>query len=84
MPNFKWEKKTKEIFELLTSSSPGPFRKKTIQVLEGALVKRIGEDGTVTEPILIECVKETTPKPFIPMGMKKIKHLLEDQSLAKK
>lgn len=78
MSNFKFEDNTGEIYKLVLALSPGPFRKRATQMLNEALVKRIGEDGQVTEPVLVECIKETTPKPFLPLGMRKIKHLLKN------
>ena len=78
MADFKWEDNTKEIFELVTSLSPKPFRKRTIEMLTGALEAKVGADQPVTEEILVACIKEVTPKPFLPMGMKKIKHLLKN------
>ncbi len=79
MTNFKFEDQTEEIYKLVLSLSPGPFRKKATEALNEALIKRIGEDGEVTEATLVESIKESTPKPFLPLGMKKIKHLLKDE-----
>ncbi len=79
MPNFQFEDNTEEIYKLAISLSPGPFRKKAEKMLDESIAKRIGEDGTVTEQVLVESIKESTPKPFVPMGMKKIKHLLKNE-----
>ena len=78
MADFNWEGNTKEIFDLITSLSPKPFRKRTIQMLSDALEAKVGKDQPVTEEIIVACIKEVTPKPFLPMGMKKIKHLLKN------
>lgn len=79
MANFIWEDNTQQIYEDITSLTPGPFKQKARELLDAALIKRIGENGTVTEPVLVECIKETTPKPFIPLGMRKIRHLLKNK-----
>ncbi len=77
MTDFKWEGNTKEIFDLITSLSPKPFRQRTIQMLTDALEAKVGNENPVTEEIIVECIKEVTPKPFLPLGLKKIKHLLK-------
>ncbi len=77
MTDFKWEGNTKEIFDLITSLSPKPFRQRTIQMLSDALEAKVGAENSVTEEIMVDCIKEVTPKPFLPLGLKKIKHLLK-------
>jgi hypothetical protein len=77
MSDFKWEENVEDIFEKCISLSPGPFRKITRNSLNEALLKEIGGDGTVTEAILVACIKEVTPKPFLAMGMKKLKPMLK-------
>ena len=77
MANLTFEGNTEEILETATKLTPGPFREKSKAMMIEALIKKVGEDGTVTEPIMVEAIKETTPKPFLPIGMKKIKHLLK-------
>ena len=76
MAELNWEGNTKEIFDVSTGLTPGPFRKKAQQMMMEAIIKRVGEGGTVTEEVVVECMKETTPKPFVPIGLKKIRHLL--------
>ncbi len=77
MAEFTWEDNTKEIFDKCVEMAPGPFRKITEKSLLEALEKKIGDGGTVTEPSIVECIKEVTPKPFLAMGMKKLKPLLK-------
>ena len=77
MANFNWDANTEEIYEKCISLAPGPFRKITRKSLDEALGKRLGDDGTVTEPVLVDCIKECTPMPFLAMGMKKLKPLLK-------
>jgi len=79
MADFTWEDNTKEIFDKTISLPPAPFRKTTENSLIEALVEKIGEEGTVTEAALVACIKEVTPKPFLKMGMKKIKPLLKNE-----
>ncbi len=78
MVNFNWEDNTKEIFDMAVSTPPAPFRKITEQSITEALIGKVGEEGTVTEQCLVECIKEVTPKPYLKMGMKKLKPLLKN------
>ena len=48
----------------------------TEKKLMEAIVNKAGDGGTVTEDILIECVKEVTPKPFVGMALKQIEPLM--------
>ena len=77
MADFNWEDNTEEIFDKVVSLTPKPFQKMTVKGISEALVKRIGEGGSVTEAVLVDCIKEVTPKPFLAMGMKKIQHMLK-------
>ena len=45
------------------------------KMMEG-IEKKAGESGAVTEDIVIEVVKEITPKPFVAMAMKSIESLI--------
>ena len=40
-----------------------------------ALIKKAGGTGVVSEDMLIECVKEITPKPFVIMALSAIEPL---------
>jgi hypothetical protein len=40
-----------------------------------ALTKKTGGTGVVSEDMLIECVKEITPKPFVIMALNTIEPL---------
>jgi hypothetical protein len=44
-------------------------------MLEG-LGKKAGDAGAVTEDMVVEVVKEITPKPFIAMALKSIEPLM--------
>lgn len=78
MTDFSWEGNSKKIYDTIVSMIPLPFRKISEKNLTKALVSKTGEDGTITEDIIIGCVKEVTPKPFLSIGMKQIKHLLKN------
>ena len=77
MVDLVWQDNTEEIYEKCISLSPGPFRKITSKNLTEAIERKVGADGVVTEDILVACIKEVTPKPFLAMGMKKIQPLLK-------
>ena len=79
MAEFKWEENTKEIYEKCINLAPGPFRKITKKTLDECLTKKLGDGGTVTEPVLVDAIKECTPKPFLKMGMKQLKPLLKGE-----
>lgn len=78
MPEYTWEDNTQEIYDKACQLAPKPFQEITKKSLNEALEKRIGNGGSVTEAIIIDCIKEITPKPFLAMGMKKIKPLLKN------
>ncbi len=79
MSEFNWEDNTEEIFEKACSTPPAPFRKLTRKSIVKALVKKVGEGGSVSEACLVESIKEVTPKPYLAMGMKKLKPLLKGE-----
>ena len=76
MADLNWEGNTKEIFEKVASLTPGPFRKKAEEQLLDSIVKQVGEGGNVTEEAVVNAMKETAPKPFLAIGLKKIRPLL--------
>ena len=48
-------------------------------MLTASLEKAVGDGGTVTEEVLVASIKEVTPKPFLPLGMKQIKPMLSKE-----
>lgn len=76
MADLKWEGNTKAMLEKMIESSPKPFRAMTEKKLNDAIAAKTGDGGAVTEDILIECVKEVTPKPFVGMAMKQLEPLM--------
>ena len=76
MAELNWQDNSKEMFQKLIDGSPKPFRAMTEKKMMEGLAKKAGEGGTVTEDLVIEVVKEITPKPFVAMAMKSIEPLL--------
>ena len=76
MAGLNWQDNTKEMFDKLIESSPKPFRAMTEKKMKDGIEKKAGEGGSVTEDIIIEVVKEVTPKPFVSMAMKSIEPLI--------
>ena len=76
MAEFNWQDNSKEMCEELIEGSPKPFRAMTRNKMMEGIEKKAGEGGTVTEDIVIEVVKEITPKPFVAMALKKVETLI--------
>jgi hypothetical protein len=77
MVDLIWQDNTEEIYEKCISLAPGPFRKITRKNLTEALEKKVEAEGIVSEEVLVACIKEVTPKPFLAMGMEKIQPMLK-------
>jgi secreted Zn-dependent insulinase-like peptidase len=75
MAELTWEKNSKAMFDKCIEGSPKPFRAMTEKKLTEAITKKAGDAAVVTEDMIIECVKEITPKPFIAMALKAIEPL---------
>jgi hypothetical protein len=80
--NFNFTENAQAVFDKSISSTPLPFRKNTRDGLTQLLLERYGEEAEISEAALVEIIKEHTPKPFVAKGMKAIKPLLSDPSLA--
>ncbi len=76
MAEFNWQGNTKAMFDKLIESSPKPFRAMTEKKMMEGIEKKAGESGAVTEDIVVEVVKEITPKPFVAMALKNIEPLM--------
>jgi hypothetical protein len=76
MAELNWQDNSKEMFQKLIDGSPKPFRAMTEKKMMEGITKKAGDGGTVTEDLVIEIVKEITPKPFVAMAMKSIEPLL--------
>jgi hypothetical protein len=75
MAELNWQGNSKAMFDKLIESSPKPFRAMTEKKMLEGMEKKAGEGGAVTEDIVIEVVKEITPKPFVAMALKNIEPL---------
>ena len=82
MPNFTWGDNAKAIYDKSISATPFPFRSNTRDGLNSILMERYGEDTEITEEMIVQVIKDNTPKPFLARGMKAIAPLLSDPSLA--
>lgn len=82
MPQFTWAENAKAIYDKSISATPFPFRGNTRDGLNSILMERFGEDTPITEAMIVEVIKDNTPKPFLGRGMKAIAPLLTDPSLA--
>ena len=74
MADLTWEGNSKQMFDKLVESSPKPFRAMTEKKLMAAIEAKAA-DGKATEDLVIEAVKEVTPKPFVGMALKSIESL---------
>jgi hypothetical protein len=79
MADLNWQGKSKEMFQKLLEGSPKPFRAMTEKKMLEGLGKKAGDSGTVSEAMVIEVVKEITPKPFVAMALKSIESLAADK-----
>jgi hypothetical protein len=75
MAELTWEKNSKAMFDKCIEGSPKPFRAMTEKKLMEAITKKAGDAAAVTEDMVIECVKEITPKPFVAMALKALEPL---------
>jgi len=75
MVDLLWDKNSKAMFAKCIEGSPKPFRAMTEMKLMDALTEMAGDTGVVSEDMLIECVKEITPKPFVLMALNSIEPL---------
>jgi hypothetical protein len=81
MADFNWLENSKVVFEEGLKAAPMGFRRISTTNLTKGLVKIVGEGGDVHEADVVRAIKESTPAPFIPLGMKAIKPHLTDASL---
>jgi hypothetical protein len=82
MTTLNFTETARAIYEKSISATPLPFRKSTKDGLTQLLVERFGENGEIDEAGIVAVIKEHTPRPFLGRGMKAIKPLLSDPSLA--
>ena len=71
MADLTWDGNSKAMFDKLIESSPKPFRAMTEKKLMEAIENKAA-GAAVSEDMVIEAVKEVTPKPFVGMALKNI------------
>lgn len=79
MAELNWQGKSKEMFQKLIEGSPKPFRAMTEKKMLEGLTKKAGDAAAVTEDMVVEVVKEITPKPFVAMALKSIEPLMSNK-----
>jgi hypothetical protein len=79
MADLQWEANSEQMYEKLIESSPKPFRAMTKKKLTEAIMAKVGDGGTVTEDVIVECTKEVTPKPFVGMALKHIEPMMSNK-----
>ena len=82
LPNFKWAGNAEAVYDKSISSTPRLFRHYTRDGLNELLMERYGEKKAISEAQLVEIIKEYTPAPFLGKGMRAIRPVLTDPSLA--
>jgi len=84
MGGFNWSGNARAIYERSISATPVLFRRYTQEGLDRILASRYGTKKRISEAMLVEVIRENTPKPFLGAGMKAIAPLLTDPSLARR
>jgi hypothetical protein len=74
MADLTYEGNSQAMVTKLIESSPKPFRAMTEKKLLAGLEAKSG-GAAVTEDMVVETVKEITPKPFVAMALKGIEDL---------
>lgn len=82
MTTLNFVENAEAIYEKSISATPRLFRSNTRDGLTELLLERYGEEGEIDEAGIVAIIKEHTPAPFLGRGMKAIKPLLSDPSLA--
>ncbi len=76
MAELNWRGKARQCLKSSLKAHPKPFRAMTEKKMLEGLAKKAGDAGTVTEDMVVEVVKEITPKPFIAMALKNIEPMM--------
>lgn len=82
MPNFNWGPNAQAVYDKSIEATPRLFRSNTRDGLNKILSERYGEDTEITEEMIVQVIKDNTPKPFLGKGMKAIQPILTDPRLA--
>ncbi len=70
-----WKGNSKAMYDKVIGSMPEMLRSMMSGKFKKTIVAKAGDNGTVTEDMVIEAVKETTPGPFIDKTLKDIEPL---------
>lgn len=81
MAEFNWTENSKTVFEESLKAAPMPFRGVTKKGLLGGLTKIVGDGGDVREEDIVRAIKESTPAPFVGIGLKAVTPFLTDPSI---
>ena len=81
MSEFTWTGNAKVMFDESLKAAPLPFRNVTKKGLTNGLTKVVGDGGEVHEEDVVRAIKETTPAPFIGIGLKAVAPFLSDPTL---
>jgi len=82
MATLNFVENAEAIYNKSISATPILFRSNTREGLTQLLLDQFGEEGEIDEAAIVAVIKEHTPRPFLGRGMKAIKPLLSDPSLA--
>jgi hypothetical protein len=72
MTDFTWTENSRTVFDEGVKAAPAPFRAVTQRSLLKGLARLVGDGGEVHEADVVQAIKQNSPAPFIPMGMKAI------------
>jgi hypothetical protein len=81
MADFNWTENSEAAFEAALKAAPMAFRSIGKKNLTKGLVKVVGDGGDVREVDVVRVIKETSPAPFVSMGLKAIEPHLTDPSI---
>lgn len=81
MTEFTWLENSRAVFDEAVKTAPTPFRSVTKKSLTKGLTQHVGGGGEVHEADVVQVIKECSPAPFIPQGLKAIEPLLTDKSV---
>jgi hypothetical protein len=81
MAEFNWMENSRTVFDESVKAAPAPFRSVTKKSLTKGLTKHVGDGGDVHEVDVVQVIRECSPAPFIPQGLKAIEPYLTDRSI---
>jgi len=81
MAEFNWTENSKTVFDESLKAAPMPFRSVTKKGLTKGLTSIVGDGGDVREEDVVRAIRESTPAPFVAMGLKAVEPFLTDSSI---